>query len=72
MTKEELIQQASISVLNSLLETTQHSVIMSLEIKDLYAHVAVLYAKALANALDKKDYEIIEWLKKNNKSGIRL
>lgn len=72
MTKEELLQQASISVLNSLLETTQHSVVLSLELKDLYAHVAVLYAKSLINALDKKDYEIIDWLKKNNKSGIKL
>lgn len=62
MTKEELRQQAAISILNSLLETTQHSVIESLAIKDMYAHTAVLYADALVKALDKTPFEIKNWL----------
>ena len=41
MDKLEIRQQASISILNSLLETTQHSVLESLAIKDIYAKVAV-------------------------------
>lgn len=63
MDKLELRQQASISILNSLLETTQHSVLESLAIKDVYAKVAVLYADALVNALDKKPYELEKWCK---------
>ena len=72
MNKEDLRQQAAINILNALLETTQHPIIESIAIKDIYAHVAVLYANSLVDALDKKDYEIMEWLKKNNKSGIKL
>ena len=63
MDKLELRQQASISILNSLLETTQHSVLESLTIKDVYAKVAVLYADALVNALDKKPDELEKWCK---------
>ena len=63
MDKLELRQQASISILNSLLETTQHSVLESLAIKDIYAKVAVLYADALVNALDKDPVELEKWCK---------
>ena len=63
MDKLELRQQASISILNSLLETTQHSVLESLAIKDIYAKVAVLYADALINALDEKPDELEKWYK---------
>lgn len=66
MNKEDLRQQAAISVLNSLLETTQHSILESIAIKDIYAYVAVLYADSLVDALDKKPEEIQNWLKKNN------
>lgn len=62
MTKEELRQQASISMLSSILETTKHSVIECLA-KDVYAYIAVAYADALVNALDKEPEEIIEHLK---------
>ena len=67
MDKLELRQQASISILNSLLETTQHSVLESLAIKDIYAKVAVLYADALVDALDKKPDELEKWCKEELK-----
>ena len=67
MDKLELRQQASISILNSLLETTQHSVLESLAIKDIYAKVAVLYADALVNALDKNSDELEKWCKEEMK-----
>lgn len=63
MDKQELRQQASISILNSLLETTQHSVLESLAIKDIYAKIAVLYADALVDALDKDPDELEKWCK---------
>ena len=44
---------ASISVLNSLLETTQHSVIEEVAVKDMYARVAVAYADSLVKELRK-------------------
>ena len=44
---------ASISVLNSLLETTQHSVIEEAAVKDIYARVAVAYADSLVKELRK-------------------
>lgn len=65
MSKEELRQQAAISVLNSLLETTQHSAIEAIGIKDIYAHIAVIYADSLVDALDKKPDEIKTWLHKS-------
>lgn len=52
MTKEELRQQAAITVLNGLLETTQHSISEALAIKDLYALVSVMYADSLVDALE--------------------
>ena len=64
MNKEELRQQAAISVLNSLLETTPHSVVESPGIKDLYAHVAVWYADSLVNALSKNENEVAEFISK--------
>lgn len=63
MDKLELRQQASISILNSLLETTQHSVLESLAIKDIYARVAVLYADSLVNALDEEPDKLEKWCK---------
>ena len=65
MNKEEIRQQASISILNSLLETTQHSVVEAPVIKDVYAHIAVWYADALLDALSK-DKDNIETYIKNN------
>jgi len=67
MDKQELRQQASISILNSLLETTQHSILESLAIKDIYAKVAVLYADALVDALDKDPDELEKWCKEEFK-----
>ena len=67
MDKFELRQQASISILNSLLETTQHSVLESLAIKDIYAKIAVLYADALVDALDKKPDDLEKWSKEELK-----
>lgn len=64
MTKEELRAQAAISVLNSLLETTKHSVIESVAICDLYAEVAVLYADALIKALEKPKIDVKDLLKR--------
>ena len=65
MKKEEIRQQAAISILNSLLETTQHSVIESVAIKDIYAHVAVLYADALIDALEFDKEGIEKWVDNN-------
>lgn len=53
MSKEELRAQAAISILSGIIETTNHSVIECLAVKDLYADIAVLYADALIAALDK-------------------
>jgi len=50
---EQVRINASISVLNSLLETTQHSVIEEGAIKDIYARVAVAYADSLIKELRK-------------------
>jgi hypothetical protein len=66
MGKEELRQQASISILNSLLETTQHSILESVAIKDIYAHVAVLYADALIDALEVDKEGIEKWITTNS------
>ena len=65
MTQEELRQQAAISILNSLLETTQHSIVESIAIKDLYAHVAVMYADSLIEALEMDREGIEKWLKEH-------
>ena len=68
--KKQLRAQASISILNSLLETTQHSVVESLAIKDIYAKAAVLYADALVDALELDHIElktIMEEIKKKFK-----
>lgn len=50
---EQVRINASISVLNSLLETTQHSVIEEAAVKDIYARVAVAYADNLIKELRK-------------------
>ena len=67
MTQEELRQQAAISILNSLLETTQHSVVESIAIKDVYAHVAVMYADSLIDALEMDREGVEKWLKEHIK-----
>lgn len=41
--------------------------IQSLAIKDVYAKVAVLYADALVDALDKKPDELEKWCKEELK-----
>ena len=55
MDKSELRAQAAISILNSLLETTQHSVLECLGIKEIYAKTAVLYADELIKALEEPE-----------------
>ena len=50
---EQVRINASISVLNSILETTQHSVIEEVAVKDIYARVAVAYADSLIKELRK-------------------
>lgn len=67
MTQEELRQQAAISILNSLLETTQHSVVECIAIKDVYAHVAVMYADSLIDALAMDREGVEKWLKEHIK-----
>lgn len=59
---EQVRINASISVLNSLLETTQHSVIEEVEVKDIYARVAVAYADSLIKELRKNP----DWFEKFN------
>jgi len=57
---EQVRINASISVLNSLLETTHHSVIEEGAVKDIYARVAVAYADSLVKELQKEP----DWLDK--------
>lgn len=57
---EQVRINASISVLNSLLETTQHSVIEEVAVKDIYARVAVAYADSLIKELRKNP----DWFEK--------
>ena len=64
MNKEELRAQAAISILNSLLETTQHSILESLAIKEIYAKVAVMYADELIKALEEPEINLEEIKKK--------
>jgi len=64
MTKEELRQQAAINVLNALLETTDHSVLESTCLKDIYAKVAVMYADSLINALEIDEEGLRKWFSK--------
>lgn len=64
MNKEELRAQAAISILNSLLETTQHSILESLAIKEIYAKVAVMYADELIKALEEPEISMEEIKKK--------
>lgn len=60
MDKSELRAQAAISILNSLLETTQHSIIECIAIKDIYAKVAVMYADELIKVLDNPEINVEE------------
>ena len=46
---------ASISILNSLLETTQHSVTEEIVINDIYARTAIAYADTLIKELKKTE-----------------
>ena len=64
MNKEELRAQAAISILNSLLETTQHSILESLAIKEIYTKVAVMYADELIKALEEPEISLEEIKKK--------
>lgn len=57
---EQVRINASISVLNSLLEQTEHSVIEEPAINHLYARVAVGYADALVQELRKEP----DWFEK--------
>lgn len=57
---EQVRINASISVLNSLLETTHHSVIEEGVVKDIYVRVAVAYADSLVKELQKEP----DWLDK--------
>lgn len=57
---EQVRINASISVLNSLLETTKHSVIEEVTVKDIYARVAVAYADSLVKELKKES----DWFEK--------
>lgn len=58
MNNKELRAQAAIFILNSLLETTQHSVAECLLIKEIYAKIAVLYADELLKALEEPEINI--------------
>lgn len=66
MTKEEKDKweqvriNASISILNSLLEQTEHAVIEETVIKNTYARVAISYADELIRELNRDK----DWLQK--------
>ena len=54
---EEVRNNAAISIMNSLLETTQHSVVLEPAANTVYARVAVAYADSLIKELrNKKDW----------------
>jgi hypothetical protein len=57
---EQVRISAAISVLNSLLETTQHSVMEEVALRDMYARVAVSYADSLVKELRKNP----DWFEK--------
>ena len=59
--------QAAITCLNALLETTQHSVLECLEVKDIYAKTAVLYADALVKALKELPIDLENKIKQDLK-----
>lgn len=44
-------EQASIAILSSLIETTEHPVLEVFALKELYAKVAVMYAEELRRAV---------------------
>lgn len=71
MSKEELRQQTSVSVLNALLETTKHSVIDALLLKDIYAKVAVMYADSLIEALEIDKEGLKKWAIINEMKGAK-
>lgn len=48
-------EQASIAILSSLIETTEHPVLEVFALKELYAKVAVMYAQELLKALMQGD-----------------
>lgn len=48
-------EQASIAILSSLIETTEHPVLEVFALKELYAKVAVMYAEELRKALIQGD-----------------
>lgn len=62
MTKDwdDVLIDASISIMNGLLETSKHSVIEAAAIKKTYSRVAVEYAISLVQELNKKFDEGIE------------
>ena len=54
---------ASISILNSLLETTKHSVLEEVAVNEVYAKTAVAYADALVKELKRSEAYFEEKLK---------
>ena len=57
---EQVRINASISILNSLLEQTEHAVIEETVIKNAYARVAISYADELIRELNRDK----DWLEK--------
>ena len=57
---EQVRINASISVLNSLLEQTEHAIIEEAMIKNAYARVAISYADELVRELSRDK----DWLEK--------
>ena len=51
--RDKLRSQAAISILGSLIETTKHPLIECIAVKEIYSDIAVLYADALINSLEK-------------------
>lgn len=49
--------EASISILNSLLETTQHSVAEEIVVNRIYAKTAIAYADTLVKELKESEDE---------------
>lgn len=56
---------ASISILNSLLETTKHSILEEIAVNEVYAKTAVAYADSLIKELKRSEAYFEEKFKKN-------
>ena len=61
---KQVRMNASISILNSLLETTKHSVLEEVAVNEIYAKIAIAYADSLVKELKRSEALFEENLKK--------